>query len=77
MDWIAYPLLILQMYLIAYKPKKVEEYVDVEALGFLVGIVACIFMVIFGQQIKSVPVVITNSIICYINFRGFLNSAKS
>lgn len=77
MDWIAYPLLVLQMYLMAYKPREIDIYVSVEALGFFIGILASVCLVIFGEQIKSVPVVVTNSIICYINFRGFLNSAKS
>ena len=77
MDWIAYPLLILQMYLLAYKPYTVDRIVNVEAIGFVIGMLACIFMVIFGQQIKSPPVVITNSVIFYINFKGFLNSGKS
>lgn len=72
MDWIAYPLLILQMYLFAYKPKWLSEYIDVESISFLIGMLACIFMVIFGQQIKSVPVVVTNSIIFWLNLKGFL-----
>lgn len=72
MDWIAYPLLIFQMYLFAYKPKKLAEYIEVDVLGFIVGMIACICMVVFGQQIKSVPVVITNSIIFWLNFKGFL-----
>lgn len=72
MDWIAYPLLIFQMYLLAYKPNRLSEYVDIESLSFIIGMLACVFMVIFGQQIKSAPVVVTNSIMFWLNLKGFL-----
>ena len=72
MDWIAYLFFILQMWLISYKPRCIQEVFEVEKLGFLSGFFGCISMIVFGMQISSTPMIIVNIVLAFLNFKGYI-----
>lgn len=72
MDWIAYTFFTLQMVLLAYKPKWISEVFEVEKLAFLAGSFGCLFMIVFGIQISSIPMIILNTVLCFLNLRGYI-----
>ena len=76
-DWIGYPLLVLQMYIFAYKPRKLGKTFNLDKLGFFIGVIACIFMVFWSIQIISIPAFVVNSVLCFINLKGFIGNVKS
>lgn len=72
MDWIAYTFFTFQMILLAYKPKCISEVFEVEKLAFAAGGFGCLSMIVLGIQINSIPMIILNTVLCFLNLRGYI-----
>lgn len=72
MDWIAYLFLILQMWLLSYKPKAISNLFNVENLSFVCGMIGCLFLILFGFGIGSTPMMLTNMLLFFLNFKGYI-----
>lgn len=71
MDWVGYPLLLLQIYLFSTNSSVIRSYLNPKSLGFLIGMLACVALFCYGIQIRSIPMIIANYFMFLFNYRGF------